>query len=387
MANGPTIIVDKSALQSLNRPEAHCLELMFNTNVVPVLFIEILADLHKPPPAGRTAEKVVADLAAKMPSPMSAYPNIYHGTLALGDLLGHAVEMSGVPVVGGGYEFRAQDGRTGIFFDEPPEAVAFRRWAKGDFQGVERDFAQAWRTALGNLDLRGIEKAVLPGAPKFRTLHDILVVADAMLDAPGKRYSMLKNALNLLGIPDPYRPAIVNRWKRAGGPPLRSFAPYASYLLRVEFFFYMAIASGLIRRVEPNHRTDIAYIFYLPFCKVFTSCDAFHRQVAPLFMRDDQVFIDGGALKPDLAALGRHFDSLPPEVRAKGSINYAAYPPLDGEFLVAEIYDRVSPGWRGDAVIPTIEITPELNEKVMKHLKPMIDAIEARHPRRRDGDN
>jgi hypothetical protein len=360
---------------------------MFNTNIVPVLFIEILADLHKPPPAGRTAEKVVADLAAKMPSPMSAYPNIYHGTLALGDFLGHAVEMSGVPVIGGGQEIHAEDGRTGVFLDEPPEAAAFRRWKKGDFQGVERDFAQAWRTALGKLDLKGIEEAVPTGAPRFKTLQDILVVADAILDAPGKRYSMLKNALNLLGIPENPRPAIIERWKHAGGPRLRSFAPYASYLLRVEFFFYMAIASGLVRRIEPNHRTDIAYIFYLPFCKVFTSCDAFHRQVAPLFMRDDQMFVDGNALKTDLGALGRHFDSLPAEIRAKGSINYAAYPPLDGKFLIADIYDRVCPGWRRDAVVPPIEVTPELNEKLMKHLEPMIDAIEAQRPRRGDGDN
>ena len=28
-----------------------------------------------------------------------------------------------------------------------PESAAVRRWRKGDFLGVERDFAKAWREA------------------------------------------------------------------------------------------------------------------------------------------------------------------------------------------------------------------------------------------------
>ena len=69
-------------------------------------------------------------------------------------------------------------------------------------------------------------------------------------------------------------------------------------------FFQVALGAGLIGGERPSNRTDIAYLFYLPFSMVFVSSDDLHRRTAPLFMRPDQAFVWGIDLKPALKAPG-----------------------------------------------------------------------------------
>ena len=83
-------------------------------------------------------------------------PNVHHLTLCIGDLLGHEVEVCGVRVIAGGEIVHSADGRTGVFFDEPPEIIAMRRWRAGDFLGVERDFRPA-KKAHPALLVEGLE--------------------------------------------------------------------------------------------------------------------------------------------------------------------------------------------------------------------------------------
>ena len=59
----------------------------------------------------------------------------------------------------------------------------------------------------------------------------------------------------------------------------------------------------LLRKVKPSDQIDLAYLYYLPFCAVFSSRDNFHVQVAPLFLRPTQQFVHGDALKADLKKL------------------------------------------------------------------------------------
>lgn len=118
MSNGPTLIYDKSTIQALNPREVFCLDCHYCINIVPVFFAEVLADLHKPTEKGRTPVDVVGSIAAKI-SGFSAMPNVHHLTLCLGDLLGHKVEVCGVPVIGGGETVHSADGRTGMFLTSP----------------------------------------------------------------------------------------------------------------------------------------------------------------------------------------------------------------------------------------------------------------------------
>jgi hypothetical protein len=368
------IICDKSAIQSLNREQAFWLGIHYRANIVPIFLTEVLADLHKPPPEGKAAEDVVARISAKVPQ-LGAFPNVHHATLVLGDLLGHPVEMIRVPVIPEGKIIQAGD-RVTSYYGEMPESAAVRRWRKGDFLGVERDFAKAWREALEKLDLTAIRNASQArGALKLSDFAAVKAAADDIALANGRRYAVFKSALNVLNIPESYRPAILKRWKEHGGPALRDFAPYADYVFRCEVFFHLAIATGKIDAVRTSNRNDMAYLFYLPFCRVFTSFDRLHASIAPLFMGEDQTFVPGQLLKDDLAKLNAYYRALPEEVRASGAMQYAAYPPLEGEYLTSGLYDRFEPGWREHARNP-IKLTPEISEAVMENLRPVIDAIE-----------
>ena len=374
--SGPIIICDKSTIQGLNRDEAFWLGTHYRMNLVPIFFTEVLADLSKRLPEGRSAEHMVATIAEKT-SGIRALPNVFHGTLVLGDLLGHAVKMNRVPVIPTGKVVETADGKKGMFFEQPPETIAMQRWASGDFFGIEREYAAAWRQALEGLDLKAAATAVCGDeAPKFRDLGQVKLAAERIAEGRGCRMRTLKTALQVLSVPSPYRDRIIDRWKILGGPRLGEFAPYADYVFRVEIFFHLGMAARKIATTRPSHRTDIAYLFYLPFCEVFSSCDRFHAQSVPYFLRSDQVFIDGQELKTDLASLVRHYEGLPELIREKGAMAYAPYPPVDANYLTSRLYDRFRPGWRKHAANP-IQITPELSDRIARQLKPLLDAIEA----------
>ncbi len=293
--------------------------------------------------------------------------------------------MRGVPAIGGGRLVTAKDGREGMVFDVPPEMEAVRRWRSGDFQGMECVLAEHLRRAVNEIDLGAIHRAMnwIKGRrPAVKTLADVLAWVDGFVDNDTARAKVLKLALLFLPVPAQYHRPIVERWKRAGRPPLREFAGYARHVLRVELFFYLAIATDLIGRERPSNRIDISYLYYLPFCRVFTSRDGLHRRTAPLFLADRQRFVDGDDLKRDLARLTARYEALPDATKAKGSMHYAGYPPLEGDFLIAALWDHTNPGWRDHAAAERIEITPERNAAMMAQLKPFLDAIDEDDRRR-----
>ena len=65
---GPSIILDKSTLQSLSPDELFILNKFYFIHITPVLLIEILGDLKKPTKDGLSEDRV-AILASKDPRP------------------------------------------------------------------------------------------------------------------------------------------------------------------------------------------------------------------------------------------------------------------------------------------------------------------------------
>jgi hypothetical protein len=385
MSHGPAILYDKSAIQSLSKQEAFWLECHFRGVLIPTLLIEIIADLKKAAKEGRTPEAGVTNLADKIGA-LGTTPNVDFVDLITGDLLGYTVEMRRVPAIGGGRMVTAKDGQRGMVFDEPPEMEAVRRWRAGDFDSMEYALAEQWRQAIAAIDLGAVYRALKwtkGQRPSVKTLADVQAWVDTFIDNPSARAHVLKLALQFLPVPPRYHAAIVDRWKREGRAMLRDFAPYARHVLRVELFFYLSIASNLIGHERTTNRIDISYLYYLPFCSVFTSRDGLHKRTAPLFLAERQQFVDGDELKKDLARLDQLYAALPPEEKAKGSMSYARYPPLEGDFLVSRLWDRIYPGWREDAREEPIEITPERNAEIMAKLKPMLDAIKEDEQRRK----
>jgi hypothetical protein len=379
MSMGPTIIYDKSALQMLSLDQAQWLAAHYTTNLCPLLYVEVLADLEKAPPEDRTADEVVRDLAKKVNS-LGTHPNVDHWTLVLGEMLGTPVPMQRLPIKGGGRQVVVADGRTAIAFDEPPEMVDFNRWKRADFVSHERDLARQWRDMLARVDLKAMADEMLAGRElRFTDLAAVKRFADHMVRPKNGRYQLLRYAMEILGVPAAVRPAIVRRWKDCGGPSLWEFAPYSHFVLTVDAFFMLAVASGHIAANRPSNKVDMAYFYYLPFCMVFTSNDKLHKRTVPLFLADDQVFVPAADLKADLAKLADYYAVLPEDVKQQGRLTYAAYPPLQGDYLTCRLHDRFFPGWREHAANP-IKLTPEMEADIIRKLTPMMDAFDGRQP-------
>jgi hypothetical protein len=131
-----------------------------------------------------------------------------------------------------------------------------------------------------------------------------------------------------------------------GGLPFKDFAPYSYYVLRVEACFDIALGMGLISASDSKNFIDVMYVYYLPFCEVFVSTDKLHRQIMPLFLRNDQRFIWGADIKSEASKLRAYYEGLPTEIKNSGTLSYARLPPKEGDFLVAKIFDELRPGWR-----------------------------------------
>src|SRR6266516_3875031 len=327
---GPPALFDKSFLQSLSVDESVLFDHFFIPAVCPIFYVETLADLEKAVREGRTPDKEVGIIAQKTPE-MSGTPIVHHQGMGLSNLMGKAIPMTGqIPVAGG--KAVEVEGQGGVIFGVPPEAQAFARWQIGQFLDVERMFAKEWRANLQSIDLSAIAagmNAVGIDAKTCRTLEDAKRLADSFVEGNHRKFDRLRLAASLLGLPVRYERSLLQRWSVFGEPPLREYAPFAAHVVNVELFFRIALGAGLISSEDANNRTDIGYLFYLPFCMMFVSSDKLHKRCASLFLREDQKFVWGHELKAGLKEIHRQMIQLAEEEREKGLFKIAAVPPKD----------------------------------------------------------
>lgn len=260
---GPIALFDKSFLQSLSTDESVWFDYFFLAVVCPIFYVETLADLAKEPTKSRSAEAIVRDIANKFPE-MGASPCIYHHEMCIQDLLGNHVPMDGrVPRPGGRLV------KSGTIYDPSHEEIAFQRWQRGQFQEVERLAAATWRANLAALDLGALAKELRGlgmDGKTCKSLEQARDLAREVVTGKDKLHSRLALAVHLFQIPAYLHPQIIDVWTAAGQPTLDKFAPYAAHVLTIEVFFQLSLAAGLIATERTSNRTDIAYLFYLPFC-------------------------------------------------------------------------------------------------------------------------
>lgn len=349
MPPGPILQFDKSFLQCLSVDEAVWLDNFFLNNITPLFFAETLADLEKEVHAGRTPDQVVGNLALKTPD-MQAYPCAHHAKLIQGALTGHNVPMEGrIPMDSG--TVVDLEGKLGMFFPATQEEEALRRWYRREFLDVERQIAKIWRRQLCNPDYEALynffQKWFPIGKPK--NLTETKRLAEAYIDGSPQEAS-LRFGMTLFDVQPESQRQVMERWEKAGAPPVRDFAPYFHHVYCVDLFYNLGVAADLISRVRPrgkaDNKVDIAYLYYLPFCMVFTSSDRLHERVVPLFLRADQSFVKGKDLKDGLRKMDEHYSTLSEEVRGTGFHKFAGYPPEDSSFLVTQLWDRHLPDWR-----------------------------------------
>jgi hypothetical protein len=358
---GPIALFDKSFLQSISIDESVWFDRFFIPMVCPIFYVETLGDLAKEP-TSRSSEDIVRDIANKFPE-WAGSPCCFHGELAIHDLLGNQVSLQyQIPRPGGRYV------KSCVVFEATAEEQAFSRWQKGKFHEVERVAAAAWRETLSELDLVAVGREMrrLGFTQKAcKTLQDAKAIAEALVSGVNDPYALLALAIQFLHVPQHLHEPISRAWQSSGKRTLPEFAPYAAHVLSVEVFFQVALGAGLIGGERPSNRTDIAYLFYLPFCMVFVSSDKLHRNTAQLFMRNDQEFVWGIDLKPALRAINEHFLQLPEQEREQGISAFGHVPP-DGN-LVTDLWDRfMGKGFRQEK---PVEATPEGKAQLLKRLQ------------------
>lgn len=368
---GPITLFDKSFLQSLSVDEAVWYDHFSYSSISPIFFVETLADLWKQPRPGKTAEEEVGIIAAKTPE-MHGGMCQFHLELCIQDLLGNHIPLIGrIPVADIRHVYR--DGMEGAIAEVAEEAKAFQRWQRGKFLDVERHHAARWREYVENLDLTAVEKAMKKlglSAKTCKSVDAALRFADEALDGLTKSVGRFDIMLEVLEIPENFRPYIKDRWKRKGKPPLRMFAPYAAHVLRVELFFRIALGANLISSGRPSNKIDIAYLFYLPFCMVFVSSDKLHRQCAPLFLRKDQDFVWGPDLKKDLAGLNAHYSALPEETRQQGIYKFANRLPDESKGVMRALFERHVPALlQPPTFVDPARIAPDTHQRIVENMR------------------
>jgi hypothetical protein len=239
-------------------------------------------------------------LAAK--TPPNAVPNTHHRSLILAELTGWNVPMDGRVPIASGDVMRGPEGRIGVHVDEFDEAVALERWKNHRFVEIERQIAKRWRADLVDHDRDrtiGILRNVLPVDARVPDLAALKLAIDAFCASTETETIAL--ALDVLGVPDQSTRDALARWEAASRPTLDTFAPYTTHVFKVDLIYYLGVDRGFIPGERPSNRLDMAYLYYLPFCMVFTSGDNLHRRTAPLFLRPDQSFAPAAAFKAALS--------------------------------------------------------------------------------------
>ncbi|HEX3739722.1 MAG TPA: hypothetical protein VHV29_08340, partial [Terriglobales bacterium] len=224
-----------------------------------------------------------------------------------------------------------------------------------EFLDLERQIAKIWRRSVSGVDHSQVYvdfKKFYERIRKPSDLSGVKQIADSLIDVVDQDASF-RFGMSLLSVPPEAQNQILERWFRAGKPAIKEFVPYFRHVLSVDLFFYLATAADLISRVRPTGKAgnmvDVAYLYYLPFCRIFTSSDNLHERVVPLFLREDQIFVKGPELKAELRKLDDHYSALPGDIKAKGTYAFASNPPEDTSFLITRLWDKYHPAWRQHA--------------------------------------
>ena len=302
--------------------------------VAPILMRELLSNLAKETTNREETERRLSALAAKV-GMYDSKVVVDARSIAAGSLLGDEMPMDGRIPMGGGIQVRSKDGRMGVIFDEPPEKKVLREWKYGRFTADEKEAAKQIGKIDVEVDLNSIKDRIsqnLSHFPKFSGLTDLVIwIDETFLPLTDQHNHIVSAASSVLA---PQRISeVISRWEKDGRPPFCDFSPYVYYFYRCNLIYYLGLGQDFVSpsKKQKTH-LDIQYLYYLPFCMVFTSGDNFLRDMFPYFKRNDQYFLWKDDLKNDLIAIKSHWNNLNEEEKKRFRIEFGDYPLLT--FLV-----------------------------------------------------
>ena len=234
---GPSIILDKSAFQSLGQPAIQELGRYFYTVLPPVLLYETLADLSLDPRDSEGSKVKVRTIAGKV-FPADAFANVDFRTACLYDLLTGRMEMRRRAVRGGGKVIETAEGEKGILLGTSPEHEAVLRWMHGSFSEEDVQFAKQWRLSVQGIDLEAAMKGLEKPEVRMRSLPELQAGVDLLLADLDSQSPLLELLMSMLRLREEHRNQIRGRWSFQRPGTVKRFAPYAFHCLRVHCLFY-----------------------------------------------------------------------------------------------------------------------------------------------------
>ncbi len=373
---GPIILLDKSALQSLSQREIGFLTKHYYVNISPVIIYEILGDLSKFENDQERSNSEVAKLARKV-SPFDSMINTNSERLIVGNLLGADVEMDGRIIISGANPIVDSRGKKGLFIDEEPEREVLRQWQRGLFSENEEVRSKHWRMMSKSLDLEDFKKSfkkVNRNLPKLHSFSEVKSYIEETL-AEGYQSFFLDLLFNLIDMPKTLQRKVDSRWRYLKPSTLQEFAPYAHYYLKVILSFYVGLASDLIS-TRPTNRIDLEYLFYLPFCQVFSSGDTFLISFSRIFIENRQDVISSNDLKTDLKVIADEWDNLSDEEKKERSYDYGSYPLERQSSFTSMVWKKHMKPWKPGSGNRLLKMSEEEQHRLIEELRPMSEAID-----------
>lgn len=151
--------------------------------------------------------------------------------------------------------------------------------------------------------------------------------------------------------------------------------PYTVRCMRLALIFHFGLAFGLISTRSTN-RLDLEYLYYVPFCNVFSSGDALHHALLPFVLGVDQIAVNREVFKADLAGLALWWGGLSDEEKDKE--RERSGPPLFEHSFTFQVWKKfMKPGWRDNLPLKG-KTVPEGERAPIKHIFDLMsDAVPA----------
>lgn len=297
-----TILIDKSVIEGLNPDKARELADTYFVVLPPILIDEMTSMLAKEKKGDRDQERILKSIARK--SINSSFVVPHARLLAKKNLLGEHIPMDGKIPLMGGELIRQRDGEFGMFYDTTKDKKCLSDWSKGEFTSY-RNKASDIRNREHAFDYKKYHQAssyVFNRLPQFKTMDEFTKWFDNIHLArmsPEQLFNLtVQDLLN-----ENETAKAKEGWKNSG-KTIQDFFPYAFHYARVNHWFFgvigMVCIPSLVSKKAKLH-LDMQYLYYLPFCKIFTTCDNLLFDIAPFFRMPGQSIISGEEVKKDLA--------------------------------------------------------------------------------------
>lgn len=342
---GPTIILDKSILQSLVNKELIVLNQLFYINIPPILTIEILADLKKHTDES-ISEAHVKAISNKLLQRDSAISTNYINII-VSSLIGVDYLLERRVLVPGSNKVIDKEGNIGFVFDETPEEKALRHWQRGSFSQAEKTLAEHWRYYIKEIDIQGTIDAwssVKNLYPNCKNLNSLMNIVESLLSPASLQLPLLVSLLEDFNVETSLCGEILYRFETSNKKNIKNFAPYVYFYLKVEHFFKLGLTYKLLSTKKTN-KIDLEYIFYLPFCHIFSSNDNFHKQIVGQFIQSDQTFLDGRVLREELQNITMELKRIDLNILSDWQPNFKIEPVKEISPIICELWEKYIPNW------------------------------------------